>query len=73
MQQWQHIQHIISADKAMELELNPFDGLSFCFFVDWCFMFSFLIYLPPFCIGVGVGTCFPTLQSRASSWLPVGQ
>lgn len=36
-------------------------------------MLFFLIYLSPFFIGVGVGTCFPIPRSGTFSWLPVGQ
>lgn len=64
MQQQQHIQHIIIKKSAGEFELNTLDRLSFLLVIFACFIFTFLIYLPPFCIGVGVGTCFPTLPVK---------
>ena len=58
----QHIQQAIMK-MVMNTELTTVFASSCAtltlFFEFVCFIFLFLIYLPPFYIGVGVGTCFP--------------
>lgn len=72
----QHIKAIMK-NGVIEFKAN-LRLLCFCLdvFDTGCFIFLFLIYLPPFYIGVGVGTCFPispdNYRDETFSWLPVG-